>query len=219
MRAYWIAVAVLFGAAALNVQSTLQDVFADDGVAPLTIRTGPVNNPVGDPVGRNVQHTPTLVDLGGGKLVAAFYDAGSFNGTNNQSLDTPGPPTTASPGPMPAGCRTVAKGDSINPVLAFSKSAGAVFLLANNGANFDTLPVFKSTNAGHTFAAPVNAAPGYLGTGNGQFQPWMATDNFVGSGAGNIYVCWNRYAGSEPIGNPLFTLHQQRRELRAELSA
>ena len=83
-------------------------------------------------------------------------------------------------------------------MLAFSKSTGAVFLLANNNAGFETIPVFKSTNAGHTFQAPVNAAPGYEGTGNSQFKPWMAIDNFAGSGGGNIYVCWNRYEGSGP---------------------
>ena len=162
------------------------------------IRTAPVNNPSGDPIGRNVQHTPTLVDLGGGKLVAAFYDAASFNGSNNHlvgyAYSSDNGLTWTDGGRLPDS----AKGDSLSPVLAFSKSTGAVFLLANDNAGFETIPVFKSTNAGHTFQAPVNAAPGYEGTGNSQFKPWMAVDNFSGTGAGNIYVCWNRYEGSGP---------------------
>ena len=180
------------------------------------IRSAPVNNPSSDPIGRNVQHTPTLADLGGGKLVAAFYDAASFNGSNNHlvgyAYSSDNGLTWTDGGRLPDS----AKGDSLSPVLAFSKSTGAVFLLANDNAGFETIPVFKSTNAGHTFQGPVNAAPGYEGTGNSQFKPWMAVDNFSGNRGRQHLRLLEPLRRLRPIGNPLLPLHQQGRKLRAE---
>src|SRR4051812_41455836 len=60
-----------------NVGGSAGDSATAPTVVPLAIRQGPVNNPAADTPAGHVQHTPSLLDLGGGKLVTAFYDLGS----------------------------------------------------------------------------------------------------------------------------------------------
>src|SRR5260221_4551967 len=90
MRVSGILAAALLMAMAFVFESG-GSVLAGDGVAPssdvpLTVRRGPVNDPNADTAAGHVQHTPTLLDLGGGKLVTAFYDLGSNTPTNRHLI-------------------------------------------------------------------------------------------------------------------------------------
>jgi subtilisin-like proprotein convertase family protein len=44
--------------------------------------------------------------------------------------------------------------------------------------------VFKSTDFGHTFAAPINSS------GTQADKPWIAVDNVAGAGQSNLYLCF-----------------------------
>ena len=55
------------------------------------------------------------------------------------------------------------------------------------------IPVFRSSNNGVTFNAPVNATPGYVTNGDFLDKPWMAVDNGSGAGQGNVYVVWRHF--------------------------
>ena len=65
-------------------------------------------------------------------------------------------------------------------------------------ATGENIQVFKSTDGGESFAAPVDGTPGYSGT-TGEFQDkdWLTVDNVAGAGQGNVYLCWTRSAGDE----------------------
>ncbi len=61
--------------------------------------------------------------------------------------------------------------------------------LAFNSAG--NLELFRSTNNGSTWLAPVNSAPG-LSSGS-QDKEWIAVDNFAGTGFGNVYQFWRNF--------------------------
>ena len=55
------------------------------------------------------------------------------------------------------------------------------------------IPVFRSNDNGVTFNAPVNATPGYTGTGDFLDKPWIVVDNSSGTGQGNVYLTWRHF--------------------------
>lgn len=167
------------------------------------ISNGTVNNPTTDTTHQDTQSAATLLNLGGGKLVAAFLDSGSYDGvfgggndhltgfaysSNNGLTWTDGGVLPDSP-----------EGDGGAPILAFDPVSGAVYL-ASPGLNSATsIRVFKSTDDGHTFLPAVDGTPGYTGTSEQQDRPWIAVDPFAGPGQGNVYICWTNFfsSGSE----------------------
>jgi len=155
----------------------------------------PVNDPGADATDKDTQSETTIIDLGGGNLVAAFNDSGSFLGgafhftgyafsSNNGESWTDG-------GTLPAS----AEGDAGDPVLAAHSGSSSVYLATLGFDTGENIQVFKSVDSGHTFGAPVNGTPGFAGTGDFQDKEWMTVDNFAGGGNGNVYLCWTRFLG------------------------
>src|SRR5207244_778323 len=89
-------------------------------------------------------------------------------------------------------------GDLGKPVLARDSTSGKIYLVTMSFSQFVTTPqilVFRSTDNGTTFGAPVNAAPGE-GIFDYTDQPWVAVDNASGAGQGTVYVAWNDITNS-----------------------
>ena len=159
-----------------------------------------VNNPGADLTAQDTQSETTIVDLGGGNLVGAYNDSGSFLGGANHftgyAWSNNGGLSWTDAGTLPAST----EGDAGDPVLAAHRASGAVYMSTLDFTTFNKILVFKSTTLGHTFGAPVNATPG--ATGNFQDKSWITVDNFGGAGNGNVYLCWTRFGATEDI---LFT--------------
>ena len=142
-----------------------------DGRVPQYIFHSAVNDPTADATAQDTQSETTVVDLGGGKLVSAYNDTGSccvnnhltgYAWSNNNGLSwTDAGKLPGSPG-----------GDFGHPVLATHTASGSVYL-ATLGYFFEYIQVFKSTDAGHTFGAPVNANPAAV-QGFELDRPWIA---------------------------------------------
>jgi ELWxxDGT repeat protein len=80
-------------------------------------------------------------------------------------------------------------GDGGDPSLAGDNTSGSIYFatLSQNGAFGNTIPVFRSTNSGDSFQAPIDGVPG-IAAGDGVDKEWLAVDNFPGAGAGNVYL-------------------------------
>jgi len=61
----------------------------------------------------------------------------------------------------------------------------------------NVIQVFKSTDGGMTFAAPVNGLPG--AAGGSLDKEWLAVDNFTGSGQGNVYLVVRDFGNANAI--------------------
>jgi hypothetical protein len=158
-----------------------------------------VNDPTADATAQDTQ-SETTIAVDGNNVVAAWNDSGSFlggashftgfgNSTNNGAGFT-------DRGALPSS----AEGDAGDPVLAFHRSSNSVYLSTLGFVTGENIQVFKSTDGGATFGAPVNGTPGYGGTGDFQDKEWLAVDNFGGAGNGNVYLCWTRFlAGGAEI--------------------
>src|SRR5262249_49424495 len=59
-------------------------------------------------------------------------------------------------------------------------------------SNSNVIQVFRSTDNGATFAAPVNGAPGFSSS-HQLDKEWVAVDNASGSGQGNIYLTFTDF--------------------------
>ncbi|MDQ6703970.1 MAG: glycoside hydrolase [Pseudomonadota bacterium] len=166
------------------------------GTAPRDIFHSTVNDP--DPCCVVfTQSETTIIDLGGGNLVAAFNDSDSYEGSNHligYAWSNTNGISWKEPGRLPDSTA----GDGSDPVLAHHKATNSVYLATLGFTTNQNIQVFKSTDGGHTFGAPVNATPGF-GSGNFQDKPWLTADNFAGTGNGNIYLCWTRVGATEDI--------------------
>ncbi len=85
-----------------------------------------------------------------------------------------------------AGNPTDDDGDGGDPVLAVDTSASLVYLVGTSprNAGHKGIPLWKSTDGGVTFGSPSIVA----GTVNGTDKPWIAVDNAVGTGQGDLYL-------------------------------
>ena len=139
-----------------------------------------VNDPAQDTVGLSSQFNTTVLDLGGGNLVAS-YDDGNLTGyaysSNNgfNWTDAGAPPS-------------VAAGDIGYPALARHAASSTVFL-SSSPVSTGGQTVYRSTDFGRTFGSPVNATPGLID--EVVVRSALDVDNFgaAGSGNGNVYVC------------------------------
>jgi hypothetical protein len=127
-------------------------------------------------------------------VIAGFNDSGSFAGSSNHftgwSRSTDGGVTWTDGGLLPAS----AGGDTGDPVLARDSTSGRIYF-AMLGFNVSTIQVFRSTDNGATWLAPIVGTPG----GASEDKEWMTVDNFVGAGQGNVYLVSRRFAGVQGI--------------------
>jgi subtilisin-like proprotein convertase family protein len=152
-----------------------------------------VNNPSADTSTQDTQSTAAITLGSGNNVVAAFTDSGSFNGMNNHFT---GYSTSADSGSSFTDHGTLpdpGEGDSGSPVLSRDAASGTVYLSTIGFLTGELIPVFRSNNDGVTFNAPVNATPGYTGTGDFLDKPWIAVDNALGPGQGNVYLAWRHF--------------------------
>src|SRR5438874_3017808 len=122
----------------------------------------------------------------GSTIVATYNDSGSFASGNHftgWSRSTDNGVTWTDLGFLPSG----ALGDVGDPSIARDNTTGVLYLatLGFNGASVPNLDLFRSTDNGASWLAPINASPGHTGT---QDKEWIAVDNFPGPGNGNIYL-------------------------------
>ena len=152
-----------------------------------------VNNPAADFSSQDTQSTAAITLASGSNLVVAFTDSGSFTGLNNHFS---GYSTSADSGASFTDHGTLpdpGEGDSGSPVLARNTTNGTIYLSTLGFLSGEMIPVFRSSNNGITFNAPINATPGYVTSGDFLDKPWLAVDNGSGSGQGNVYVVWRHF--------------------------
>jgi hypothetical protein len=87
-------------------------------------------------------------------------------------------------------------GDNGSPVLQYDSLRSTVILQEQTGDNggIHNLRVYRSTNDGATWMAPVNSTPAFPYEQVG--QNWIAVDNFPGAGQGNIYQAFQSTVGT-----------------------
>ena len=159
-----------------------------------------VNNPALDTTPQDLQNQTSIVLGEGNKLIVAYDDSGPFSLDNpttlGYSVSANGGGSFSDKGTLSPTPPYYTLGD---PALARSTNTGTVFLSAITtttspaGLNFlaDRINVFRSTNNGADFGAPINGTPGF-GTGEYHFgRDWIAVDNYPGPGYGNVYLAWS----------------------------
>ncbi len=151
-----------------------------------------VNNPAADATAQDTQ-SETTIAAKGNNVIVAWNDSGSFTGSNNHftgwAQSGNNGLSFADKGALP----TSTEGDAGDPVLAVDQTVNATYLATLGFTTGENLQVFKSTDDGQTFGAPVNGTPGYAGTGDFQDKEWLAVDNTAGAGNHNVYLCWTRF--------------------------
>jgi subtilisin-like proprotein convertase family protein len=159
-----------------------------EGLAPLGNVL--VNDPTTDTI-RDVQSETTMVLGARGTVVSAFNDSGSLVPSTSGHFD--GFSRSADFGASWTDRGHVgnrAFGSAGDPVLARDNATGRMYLatLYFRGSGIN---VFRSSDDGLTFGAPVNAMPGFQQASGGlDFldKEWIAVDNVPGPGQGNVYV-------------------------------
>src|ERR1043165_9951103 len=163
-----------------------------------------VNDPRADGTSHDTQNE-TAVALGSGlNVIAAFNDSGSLlvgsNHFTGYAVSTNGGISFLDRGVLP----NSPEGDTGDPVLAHALGVGnipeTVYLCTLGAVTFERVQLFRSFNNGLTFAAPVNATPGFTGSGDFQDKPWIAVDNYPGEGQGNVYLAWRNFPPSSSPG-------------------
>jgi hypothetical protein len=143
-----------------------------------------VNNNSGSTGTANFTQSETSVLAFGGRVLVAYNDSGSNAGGTNKftgySYSTDNGNTFTDGGTLP----TSTSGDAGDPVLARDETTGTIYFatLSFSGPGDQ---IFRSTDNGVTWSAPVNGAPG-IAAGNGD-KEWIAVDNYAGAGRGNLY--------------------------------
>ena len=148
------------------------------------INSGSVNNPGADATAQDTQ-SETSVAANGSNVVVGFNDSGSFIGGASKftgfanSTNSGGSFTDR--GTLP----TNATGDGGDPNLAINSQTDDVFMSTLGFNNSNAIQVFKSTDGGASFGAPVNGIPG----GVDLDKDWLTVDNFPGARRGTLYLC------------------------------
>lgn len=182
--------------AALNAEWARGQVTNPGGEAgPTFIRRHSVNDPAADSTAQDTQ-SETTIAVDGDNVVVGWNDSGSFIGGDSHftgyASSADRGVTFIDHGSLPDS----AEGDAGDPVVAVDNTSGAFYLSTLGFTTFENLQVFKSTDGGTSFGAPVNGTPGYAGSGAFQDKEWLAVDNATGSGQGNVYLCWTRFVGN-----------------------
>src|SRR5204862_221789 len=155
-----------------------------------------VNNPALDTTAQDTQSETTLL-VYGSTVLSAYNDSGSnaidptkFTG---YSRSTDGGATFTDLGQLP----TDLNGDAGDPVLVRDNISGAIYLATLSSGASNVIQVFKSTDGGVTFGAPVNGLPGAVG--GSLDKEWLAVDNFTGAGQGNVYLIVRDFGNANAI--------------------
>ncbi|HKA18702.1 MAG TPA: HYR domain-containing protein [Blastocatellia bacterium] len=154
-----------------------------------------VNNPALDATAQKTQSETTIVLTGANSAISVYNDSGSFIGVNSftgYSTSTDMGSTWTDRGIVPL------LGDQNfgDPVLARSAATGSVFLSTlAGGAN--GINIYRSTDGGVTFSTVANGAP--TASSNDTDKEWIAVDNFVGTGNGNVYHVYRDFGAPNGI--------------------
>jgi hypothetical protein len=178
-------------------QTAIGGQFSPQG--PLSFLANPlVNDPTADATSKDTQSETGLVLGSGSNVVCSFNDAGSYTGVNNHftgwSRSTDAGTGWSDLGSLPAST----EGDAGDPVFARDKTSGTIYFSTLGFTTGENIQIFRSTNDGATFQAPVNATPGFAGSGDFQDKEWIAVDNFSGTGNGNVYLAWRHFPNFAP---------------------
>lgn len=160
-----------------------------------------VNNPATD-LGSNDTQSETAIVLAGSNVVVAFNDSGSNAGNNKftgYAQSTNGGATFTDRGTLP----TSSAGDAGDPALARDAVSGTIYLATLGYSSSNVIQVFRSTDGGATFGAPVNGAPGFGGA-HQLDKEWIAVDNAPGAGQGNVYLVFNDFGSIFGPNNGVF---------------
>src|SRR5258706_6419217 len=143
-----------------------------------------VNDPAADATAQKTQSEGTVIKATGNNMVSAYNDSGSFL-SGVQSFDGYSTSTNLGAAWTDRGIVPTLGGNTFgNPVLARNNTTGRLFLSTIRGTAH-AIDVYRSDDDGVTFTAVANGAPGT--TGANADRPWIAVDNFAGSGNGNVY--------------------------------
>jgi FG-GAP-like repeat len=131
----------------------------------------------------------------GNTIVAGFNDSGSNAGATNHftgwSRSTDGGATWTDGGALP----NSSAGDAGDPVLARDNTSGRIYFATLGFTDDNVIQVFRSTDNGATWLAPVNGTPG----GASEDKDWITVDNFAGSGNGNVYLVARNFGAGNGI--------------------
>jgi hypothetical protein len=167
-----------------------------------------VNDPGADHTAFDTQSETTMVLGAGNRVIVAFNDSGSeVSGPSvtGYALSTNGGNSFrdqgAPPNPPPGGA---------DPSLAYSTKTGTVFLATfvldfNVVRQTEKINIYRSTDNGLTFQAPVNGAPGFGAGVDHHDKEWIAVDNYPGPGYGNVYMAWRDFSSNSLNNGILFT--------------
>jgi hypothetical protein len=151
-----------------------------------------VNNTSAD-TGSNDTQSETSMVLAGSTVVTAFNDSES-NQSNNKftgfGQSTNGGASFTDMGALP----TSSAGDAGDPSLARDNVSGTIYFATLGYSNGNVIQVFRSTNNGASFSAPVNGAPGF-GSTDQLDKEWITVDNAPGTGQGTVYLTFTDFAG------------------------
>src|SRR5207245_522613 len=144
-------------------------------------------------------HSETTALSVGPTVIAGFNDSGSFavgNHFTGYSRSTDGGATWTDGGTLPASTA----GDAGDPVLARDSNAaspffGRIYFATLGFTDGNVIQVFRSTDNGATWLAPVNGTPG----GATEDKQWISVDNFAGSGNGNVYLVARNFGAGNGI--------------------
>jgi hypothetical protein len=160
-----------------------------------------VNNPAAD-TGSNDTQSETSLVLAGSTVVVGFNDSES-NVSNNKftgfGRSTDGGSTFTDMGTLP----TSTAGDAGDPSLARDNVSGKIYFATLGYSNGNVIQVFRSTDNGATFGAPVNAAPGFSSL-NQLDKEWITVDNASGSGQGNVYATFTDFSNGGLTDSGIF---------------
>ena len=153
-----------------------------------------VNDPALDTTSQKTQSETTIILASGTNVVSVYNDSALFSPANiftgySTSTDSGTSWTDRAGIPDPG------VGNFGDPVLARNNATGKIYLSTLAGST-NGMNIYSSTDNGVTWNGPVNGAPGTL-SGDGD-KEWIAVDNFIGSGSGNVYHAYRDFGTTHP---------------------
>jgi hypothetical protein len=165
-----------------------------------------VNNPAEDTISMQDTQSESAIVLGANsKIVVAYNDTGAYSYPTplnptlaGYSLSSNGGASFIDQGQFPSSEPYWAYAD---PVLAHSSATGTILMSV---LSFNTLVgnlgesplIYRSTNNGQIFSAPIIGGPGFVPGVDLADKPWMAVDNYAGPGYGNAYLAWTDFGAN-----------------------